>query len=273
MSTLEISRDYSDGEEFTEAQLDAIKSDVETFFNTTGVGDDNIQNAGLTASDKLASLSVSSVKFALGSVTSVKLVDDAVTTAKLATTTVSNQNYADNAVTNAKLATLASSFVPGTVIDFYGYNNALDIPRGWMICNGQVINETNYNTLHGSGTYTTDGIASSAILGKYLPDFEDVYGTGAATTTQDGSSAITTVGNANHQTDYTHTHTVPSHTHTPDEISYAAYSGASPVTFVGAGAVTKAVSGAQTTTLATGGSATFNIKPESIRFIKLMKVV
>lgn len=48
MPTLTITKLYADNTVLTEAQLDAIKSSVEDFFNSTKIDSDNIQDLGIT---------------------------------------------------------------------------------------------------------------------------------------------------------------------------------------------------------------------------------
>lgn len=103
----------------------------------------------------------------------------------------------------------------GDIKAHHSYNGLVGAGEGWMLCDGRVISEANYNTEHGSGHWATY-VGSSPLDGKYLPDCTDKYLVGAATTTQAGTIAITTVGNTNHSITVehsSHTHTVPDHTH------------------------------------------------------------
>jgi hypothetical protein len=54
VATLSITKQWANGEILLEADLDFIKSDVETFLNVTKINDDNIQTGGITGSTKLA---------------------------------------------------------------------------------------------------------------------------------------------------------------------------------------------------------------------------
>lgn len=105
MATLSITKTYSDGVILTESDLDSIKSDIETFLNTTKLNDDNIQNAGITGSTKLIDASISTAKLATSAVTTAKINDDAVTNAKIATDAVNADSIAAGAVDTAELAT------------------------------------------------------------------------------------------------------------------------------------------------------------------------
>jgi hypothetical protein len=104
MATLSITKAWADGEVLLEADLDNIKDDVETFLNTTKINDDNIQNAGITASSKLIDASISTAKLANLAITTAKIDDLAVTTGKLAASAVTTAKITDANVTKAKLA-------------------------------------------------------------------------------------------------------------------------------------------------------------------------
>jgi microcystin-dependent protein len=100
----------------------------------------------------------------------------------------------------------------GDIKIHHSYNGAAGPGHGWMLCDGRQITEAAYNTEHGSGTWSTY-IGSSALTNKYLPNMTGKYPVGKATTPQDGSVAITGVGNASHQVDLQHTHTATAHVH------------------------------------------------------------
>ena len=104
MSTIDIRREYNDGDILLESDLDAIVDDIETFLNTTKINDDNIQTSGITASTKLVDASISTAKLANSAVTTAKINDDAVTTAKILDSNVTTAKIADSNVTNAKVA-------------------------------------------------------------------------------------------------------------------------------------------------------------------------
>jgi hypothetical protein len=106
----------------------------------------------------------------------------------------------------------SSDFI-GKIVEMHTFGGTVPIPRGYMICNGNAINEANYNAVHGAGAYQQDGISVSPLLGKLLPNMVNRYSVGAASTPQDGSVAITTTGNVNHQVSLAHSHTVSAHNH------------------------------------------------------------
>lgn len=102
------------------------------------------------------------------------------------------------------------SILLGKIEAFHSFNGTIQIPRGYMQCNGDQINSTNYDAIHGAGAYSSDGIASLLLHNKYTPNLTGRYPVGAASTTQTGASAITAVGNASHQINIQHAH---SHAH------------------------------------------------------------
>jgi hypothetical protein len=123
MSTLAITRNYSDGDDLTEAQLDAANDSIETWGNGN-IGSTNIATGGVEATN-LAALSVTAAKIASDAVTTAKILDGNVTGAKLApgvvddstlaissnqliikNSGVSTAKIADGAVTQAKRASL-----------------------------------------------------------------------------------------------------------------------------------------------------------------------
>lgn len=268
MATLDVDRLYSDGEVLTESQLDQIRTDLEDFFNTVKITDDNIQNAGLTGSTTLADGSITTSKLQNSSILSAKIVSEAVTAAKIANGVIQPAKVQTNGVTAAKLNTLFLPVEEGSIRLFHTYNSNLEIPRGWMICNGEVVNETNYNALHGSGAYTTDGISSSNLLSKNLPNFSGRIAAGTDDTTQDGSSAITAIGVTGNQIDLSHSHTIESHTHSQSFESAGQNS-------VGSGSVVKSEgsSTAGSATLSTTLSSTQSIEPLNIEFLYIMRVI
>lgn len=90
----------------------------------------------------------------------------------------------------------------------YRYTSvSVPIDKGWMLCDGRIITEANYDAEHGAGSWVSHGVAASSIAGKYLPNFDAKYLRGVlgdATQTQDGNSAITTVGAASVSVGHTH---------------------------------------------------------------------
>jgi hypothetical protein len=109
---------------------------------------------------------------------------------------VSNQSYTE-------LEEEEFTYV-GEIRMFHTFNNTISIPRGWMKLNGNVVNQANYDALHGAGAFVQDNIASSVLFNKTLQDATDKYPIGKSTT----PLAHTYTGNTNHSvTGFSHTHT------------------------------------------------------------------
>jgi len=100
----------------------------------------------------------------------------------------------------------------GDIKPHHSYNGAAPIDQGWFPCDGTIISEASYNSLHGAGSWATY-VITSALDGKYAPDATSGYLVGVTSTTKDGSIAITNVGNSSNQINVSHSHTVNSHTH------------------------------------------------------------
>lgn len=176
----------------------------------------------------------------------------------------------------------------GEVKSFHSFNGAIQVPRGWMQCDGNVINQTNYDAIHGSGAYVADGIADLVLAGKYTPNLTDKYLVGASTTTQTGGSAITSVGNSGHSV------TDPAHNHiwfknagsgTSDDLTYNVSGAETGINTTGpktSGAISidaKADSTAHLANSSGGGNYTSNdsggsidIQPESIEVMFIIRV-
>ena len=93
----------------------------------------------------------------------------------------------------------------GDIKSHLTYNNLVPVGQGWMLCNGQIINETNYNSTHGAGSWATY-IGTSLLDGKYTPDMDERYLRGEGTTSQTGVGAYTYQGNAGNTIDIQHSH-------------------------------------------------------------------
>jgi microcystin-dependent protein len=227
MATLSITKQWANGEVLLEADLDYIKSDIETFLNTTKINDDNIQAGGITGSTKLVDLSVTVGKLATDSVSTAKILDSNVTTAKIA----------DLNVTLAKLAAAAiASLRPVGEVTAYGGTSA---PSGWLLCDGSAISRTTYSSLF-TAISTTYGVGDGSttfnipdIRGRVIAGQDDMGGTSAnRLTNQTGGLDGDTLG----ATGGAETHTLteaqmPAHTHTTDMNQSTQYKA-----FVGSGA-------------------------------------
>jgi hypothetical protein len=104
MAQLDVRRLYRSNKILTKGDIDAIVDDLETFFNITKLNNDNLNDAGITASSKLVDESINTAKFSNSSITTAKLADAAVSTAVLEDATVSTGSIIDDAVTTVKLA-------------------------------------------------------------------------------------------------------------------------------------------------------------------------
>lgn len=118
MAQLEITRGYANGETLLEADLDAIQGSLTTFFNSTGITDDNIQTGGIDGGSKLVNASVSTAKLEALTVTSSKIAASALTTTKVVDLNVTSDKIAISAVTSAKIASsslIDSNFASASV--------------------------------------------------------------------------------------------------------------------------------------------------------------
>ena len=265
MPLISIPKNYLDGDVYFESDVDDIRDGIVDFLNVDRIDDVNIQNEGITGSDKL--------------------VDASVSTAKIA----------DEAVTEPKIQ-LESRYMPiGSITMFHTFNGAVSIPRGWMQCNGDVVNATNYDAIHSSGDFVTDGVGSAALNAKNLPSMISKYPVGVASTTQDGSVAITSVGNSSNQIDIEHSHTVNAHNHQWYDFNGAgdhnSYDGAGSLLSINTSLGTTSNAGIEASTASvsklgtdfftdnqTPGtnnslSSTQSIQPESLEVIYIIKVV
>jgi hypothetical protein len=141
MPALVVNKEYDDTIPPTSAQFDAAFSSIETFFNITGFGADNLAD---------------------GLVSTTKLADSAITETKLGTAVVTPTELADLSITKAKL-TLAAILLllepTGTIDGFAGDT----VPAGYLLCDGAAVSRTTYSDLfaitgirfgNGNGTTT-----------------------------------------------------------------------------------------------------------------------
>lgn len=112
-----------------------------------------------------------------------------------------------------KAARIKSGYLSvGDIKPHHSFNGSVKCGQGWFPCNGQIINEANYDAYHGAGSWD-EYIISSLLENKYSPNLINKYPVGTATTTQGGGSSISSVGNSSHVADISHTHTIGSHVH------------------------------------------------------------
>jgi microcystin-dependent protein len=264
-NNLSITKQWADGEILLESDLDYIKNDTETFVNITGLNDDNIQNNGITGSDKLVDGSISTAKLANSAVTTAKIADGAVTTAKIL----------DANVTYAKLAAdvIAAVIPPGSVWDFCGSS----LPSGWLFCDGSAVSRTTYaalftaiGTSYGSGNgSTTFNVPDSR--GRVTVGRDNMGGSSASrmtstTMSPNGTTLGATGGTETHALTpaqlAAHTHTFSATTSAPSATVLLNAGGNS----VASAGHTHTVSGTTTAQAASGsnGTAHLNVQPSII---------
>lgn len=100
----------------------------------------------------------------------------------------------------------------GDIKAHHSYNGLEGPGQGWMLCDGRLINQTNYDAEHGAGSWASY-IDSSTLTGYYLPDLVQRYQIGVSATTQSGASSITSIGLTSHTIDLQHLHTGAAHSH------------------------------------------------------------
>lgn len=192
MPQLVISKTYADDDILFEVDLDNIRNDLTTFFNTTKIDSDNIQDAGIETA---------------------KLQDSSVTTSKIN----------DGDVTKDKLASDAQAFlVPTAGVLPYAGSSA---PSGFLICDGSAVDRTTFADLfavigetHGNGNGTT-----TFNIPDYRGRFLRGVDSGAGRDPDAGSrTAMGTAGNtgdnvgsvqADELDSHNHSITDPGHTH------------------------------------------------------------
>lgn len=81
----------------------------------------------------------------------------------------------------------------GDVLHFHDYAGNISVPQGWMVCDGSLINEANYDAQHSAGDWDKY-VGSSVLGGLYLPNTDLAYIKGKTGTLQAGTAPITTVG-------------------------------------------------------------------------------
>lgn len=177
MPTLDISRTYNTAEVLDEVDLDNIVDGIETFVNTTKLDDDNIQDDGITASDKLVDDSVTGDKLHTNvadastielSSNALQVKDAGITAAKLATNAVTTVKITAANVTRAKLeavgqqsanqTTNPQTTTSTTLADVTGLSVSITTSgRPVVICLQSTNNEDSYISIVAAavGTYYT----------------------------------------------------------------------------------------------------------------------
>lgn len=231
MADISIPREYSDDAVLSASELDAAFDSVETFLNTTGITDDNIQNSGITGATKLVNASVTSAKIANGAIGSTQIAtggiinsniaDGTIVGTKLVANTLTDTQVQAKGITAASIAdgTITSTqisagigLVPAGAILPYGGTAA---PTGWLMCDGTSYLQSSYPSL-----YTAIGNAYGAADGAHfnVPDLRGRFlrgVDGGAGRDPDTSSrtAMATGGNTGDNVGSVQSDAFKSHTH------------------------------------------------------------
>lgn len=186
MPTLSITKTYADGNILTEADLDAIRTSIQTFFNTTGIDSSNVQAGGIGPSDigindseylefgtsNDGRIGVVSDDLIVENVTTDKDIifkasDNGVATEVMrvdgseATLLMNSKQIkglaAGTANTDAVNLSQVKERLPTGVILPYGAHTA---PTGYLLCDGSAVSRTTYADLFaaiGVGAGSGDG--------------------------------------------------------------------------------------------------------------------
>lgn len=104
MSTLDVTRSYSDLSLLSASNLDDFLDDIETFFNTPQVTNSNFADGGITANTKLTELTVTAGVIAASAVDTAALGTGSCTLAKFTDASISTDKIAASNITGAKVA-------------------------------------------------------------------------------------------------------------------------------------------------------------------------
>lgn len=174
MPTLNVTKTYADGDILLEADLDSIRTSIQTFFNTTKIDNDNIQDNGISQA-KINIIDDAYLEFGTGNdgrigVTSDNLVIESVTSnmdiifkgslAGVPTEVMRIDGSAGTLLMNSKkIQGVAASTANGEaaiyeqvvaaappgVISAYSSTSA---PSGWLLCDGSAVSRTTYAALY-----------------------------------------------------------------------------------------------------------------------------
>lgn len=190
MPTLSITKTYADGNILTEADLDNIRSSIQTFFNTTGIDSSNIQAGGVSVSDigindddylefgtgNDGRIGVTSDNLIIQNQTSNKSIAFKVNVGGTPTTMLTLDGTTGKIIdipaaditvgSSAVNVTLLKQFVPVGMMAPYGGTSA---PTGWLLCDGSAVSRTTYAALFAL-IASTAGSGDTATTFN-LPDF------------------------------------------------------------------------------------------------------
>jgi hypothetical protein len=164
MAQLNVRRTFLSMEVPLQSDIDLFLNDIETFLNITKLNNENIQDNSITASTKIAPLSITASKFKNvavttakildANVTTAKIADEAVTTAKINDSAVTTAKIADGAITNSKLANLNSQSASITAT---GTSSYVQLASVSITTNGRPIYIRLLNNITGSEGYINFG--------------------------------------------------------------------------------------------------------------------
>jgi hypothetical protein len=194
MSSLTVSTTYLDGNALTEAQLDSLKSQLESFYNNPNIEGNNIQDNSLNASIVLANKAITENKLSSNSVVNAKIEDEAVTNIKLQDSIITNAKLSDSSITTSKLA---NSFIPGSALSANSFPKS-KLPEV-LVSSGSYDGSTNVtSTSSSSPTIVETHSSTSLVIGKpvivtLIPDLPTTAQTNYIQLTRPNSVATTTV--------------------------------------------------------------------------------
>lgn len=158
----------------------------------------------------------------------------------------------------------------GFIVPFYDYNGLLPIPHGYMVCNGDTITRENYNIQHRTGVNdTTDYWATYVIASElenlYLPNTDEKFLSGTASSSADGTAPHGQVGATDSLINLQHNHGGATQTSSTGNTNWG-YGGTKPITKSSAGSHYHSVTVPNDLT-------TVDVTPVSIDVLYLMRIV
>lgn len=243
MPTLSVTKTYQDGDILSEADLDNIRSSLETFFNTTKINSTNVQASGISATNigindsefltfgtgDDGQIGVTSDDFIIKNVTTDKDIIFNINDGGVATEVfridgdVSRLVMNNKEITGLATPTQTSSAVPKSYVDPFGPPGIISAygahtaPTGWLLCDGSAVSRTTYAALFAIiGTNFGNGDASTTFN---VPDLRGRFLRGRdAGTARDpdaaGRTTMATGGNSGDNVGSIQTASVGAHDHT-----------------------------------------------------------
>lgn len=165
MPTLDVTKSYADGGILTEDMLDDIAESIETFFNTTKIDYQNIQDLGVRTAN-INDLAVTAAKIAADAVTTAKILDANVTRAK-ASATFFNGTYQAKSADYTMLTT-----DDGVYVDASGAARTITLfavsgQSGKRITIKKIDSSTNAVTIDANSSETIDGATTTKLCTQY----------------------------------------------------------------------------------------------------------